>query len=227
MEMLRCDVRQGQMMAKRQFTTNRQRMRAFQADLNDGDATWSSSPTHSRTHTLTKSSCKCQRTCTVVVLAVPVTLVLHVCGCHRRMYGPVCLCLAVIQQNENIYEWVRTRSRKCQTFVFASSFCCQKWFQTGSISEMLLSFYCPPAKIYMRKEFIKELIFSPGYLPLRLLRFVWNDCLRLWGRQKQEIYLLCIMSLVLHWTFAELCFAVFPNPSLMITWATSASHTYV
>lgn len=34
-------------------------------------------------------------TCTVVVLSVPVALVLQVCGRHRKMYGPGCLCLPV------------------------------------------------------------------------------------------------------------------------------------
>lgn len=37
-------------------------------------------------------------TCTVVVLSVLVTLVLQVCGRHRKMYGPGCLCLPVKQK---------------------------------------------------------------------------------------------------------------------------------
>lgn len=34
-------------------------------------------------------------TCTVVVISVPETFVLQVCGRHRKTYGPGCLCLPV------------------------------------------------------------------------------------------------------------------------------------
>lgn len=34
-------------------------------------------------------------TCTIVVLSVLEAFVLQVCGCHRKTYGPGCLCLPV------------------------------------------------------------------------------------------------------------------------------------
>lgn len=39
-------------------------------------------------------------TSTVVVFSVLVTLVLQVCGCHRKMYGPGCRCLPIKEKNK-------------------------------------------------------------------------------------------------------------------------------
>lgn len=89
--------------------TLRQRMRAFQTELSYSDEIWSL--IHTRTHTKRHNNIgnkisvhnftntrhitlsQCSYTCTVAVLSVPVTLVLQVCGRHRKVYGPGCLCL--------------------------------------------------------------------------------------------------------------------------------------
>lgn len=142
------------------------------------------------THTLTRegTSRRGPCTCTVVVLSVPVTLVLQVCGSHRRTYGPGCFCcLAVVQQNRRD-TWVGMHKVKNMSYlVFVPSFCdCLKWFEIDSVSKISLSSYCPAANIYMREEFIAELILSPGFGLSGCKQFALNDCLTLLQLSKTE-----------------------------------------